>query len=36
VQQGGDQFHLHPFAERQFADHGAELVPHVEPRRHLI
>ena len=28
--QRGGQFHLHPLAERQFADRAAQQVPHIE------
>ena len=30
VEQGGDQFHLHPLAQRQLAHRLAEQLPHVE------
>jgi hypothetical protein len=33
VQQRGDQFHLHPFAQRELAHHHVQLVGHVQQFR---
>ena len=36
MQQCGDEFHLHPFAEGKFADHDVEFFLHVEERDEFI